>query len=102
MHFSLIYLHIPLKISIFIPVKAIKRKISMNTKNYPVRTYGFCELAQLYCPCIRPQNASRQLRRWIDYNPQCRAELESLGWRPRRKVLLPIQVACLFTYLGEP
>lgn len=68
----------------------------------PIRTYGFCELAQLYCPHIQPQNASRQLRRWIDYNPHLRTELEHLGWRPRRKYLLPIQVSCLFTHLGPP
>lgn len=69
---------------------------------YPVRTYGFCELAQLYCPSILPHNASRQLRRWIDYNASFRSELERLGWRPGRKYLLPIQVACIFSHLGHP
>lgn len=74
----------------------------MEEEKFVFRTYGFGELAQLYCPNIQPNNASRQLRRWIDYNSELRESLETLGWKPRRKYLVSIQVRCILTYLGEP
>ncbi len=66
------------------------------------RVYGFREFAMMYYPHVRPEYASRRLRRIINEDPYLRADLEARGFRPGARTLLPHHVACLLQHLGTP
>lgn len=66
------------------------------------RTWGYQELAILYFPHIKPESATRQLRRWICFSSELLSQLTAYGWKPGRKVLTPKQAACIFRHLGPP
>lgn len=71
-------------------------------KIFKVRAYYTSELGTLYNPQLCIQAATRQLRRWIDYNPHLKEELIALGYISGQRCFTPKQVACLVEYLGEP
>jgi len=66
------------------------------------RVWGYQELAICYFPHIKPQSASNQLRRWINYSPELLEKLAGCHWVPGRKILTPRQVRCIVDHLGEP
>lgn len=60
------------------------------------------DLAQAYFPRSTPRSAGAQLRRWIRLNPELRARLEALHYRPRQRALTPLQHQAVLHFLGEP
>lgn len=69
---------------------------------FRIRAYYVSELAQLYNPHLSAQGATRQLRRWIEYNQQLSKELDQLGYLSGQRCYTPKQVASIISYLGEP
>ncbi len=69
---------------------------------FRIRAYGTAELALLYSPHLTTQGATRQLRRWIVYNPSLESELARMGYHAGHRCLTPKQVACIVEHLGEP
>lgn len=71
-------------------------------EEFKIRAMGFGELAQLYCPNIKPSSASVMLRKWISINKNLQAELRIQGYRRFAKVLTPKQVETITEHLGVP
>lgn len=69
---------------------------------FKIRSYGFCELAQLYFPCISKKSASWQLTKWIKENKELSELLMKFGKKKRQKILSPVQVEQIIKILGEP
>lgn len=69
---------------------------------FQLRSYSFMELACLYNPGNTPQSASRTLARWIKDTRGLKQALIDKGWRPYMKILPPMLVACIVSFLGEP
>lgn len=75
----------------------------MKTINdFPLRSYGWQELAVLYNPQVTPQSAAKSLSHWVKKNPGLSDALRSTGWRPGLRSLTPLQVKLLVRFLGEP
>jgi hypothetical protein len=99
--FALKILFICLIITIFTAV--IKKKTrAMDIPGFPIRIYGWTELALLYNPELKPESAVKRLRRWVDKNHELRAGLKRTGWQKGSKLLTPLQVKTIVEYLGEP
>ncbi|AVM52357.1 uncharacterized protein DUF4248 [Bacteroides zoogleoformans] len=60
------------------------------------------DLAQSYFPKSTPRSACTQLHRWIELNPELKAELKALHFKPRQRALTPMQHEAIIRYLGEP
>ena len=67
-----------------------------------ITTYSFCELAGLYFPKASPTCAPKQLRRWINNNPQLKKSLTDSGYYEKQRYLTPRQVGLIFDLIGEP
>lgn len=73
-----------------------------NTTRPARKSYGWQELAMLYCPGISADAATKHLRSWIAINPDLRRDLQQAGWKKGNRLLSPRQVEIMFYYLGEP
>jgi len=71
-------------------------------EHFPIRTYGYCELAQLYFPNVAKKSASVQLRRWIVINKKLTTELLDAGFKPGQRIFTPKQIVILINRIGEP
>ena len=61
------------------------------------------DLANLYFPDKTPDQAVRNLRRWIENCPDLVAALKEIGMpRKHKKVLTARQVRIIMEYLGDP
>lgn len=60
------------------------------------------DLARRYFPRSTKRSAHEQLMRWIRLNPDLRQRLADLHFRPRQRVLTPLQHAAVVECLGEP
>ena len=67
-----------------------------------IRPYYTYDLGCLYFPNSIPHSATRQLKRWINYNKELRRELDKTGYLDKQRVLTPTQVELICHYLGEP
>lgn len=79
----------------------------VNTFHYvasPERgvVHTFRALAVLYYPHLRPETASRYLRRLIHADPYLFGDLRRLGYRRNQRSLSPKQVQGIVGHLGEP
>lgn len=74
----------------------------MEENRFKIRSYGWAELALCYNPSLHPDSASRLLRRWVQKNNRLADELKATGFIPRQRILTPLQVSVVVTYLGEP
>jgi hypothetical protein len=71
-------------------------------KEFIIRSYGYCELALLYFPNSNKRSASTQLGRWVRQNENLKIKLFELGYKPRKKILTPIQVKVIVELFGQP
>lgn len=71
-------------------------------EKFKIKSYGYCELAQLYFPNISKKSASVQLRNWIQRNEKLKNELHNAGFMPGKKILTPRQVTLIINEIGEP
>lgn len=71
-------------------------------ENFKIKSYGFGELAQLYFPNIAKKSASIQFGRWIRVDKKLASELFEAGYKPRQKILTPLQVEIVIKIIGEP
>ena len=72
-------------------------------QEFQIRSYSLTELAQLYRPHLSPRSAARTLRNWIRRNPELQESLAATGFDPDAlRILTPLQVTIITTYLGEP
>lgn len=71
-------------------------------KEFIIRSYGYCELALLYFPNSNKKSASTQLGRWMRQNEKLKMPLIELGYKPRKKILTPVQVKLIVELFGEP
>ena len=72
-------------------------------QTFQIRSYSLTELAQLYRPHLSPRSAARTLRNWIRRNPELQESLAATGFDPDTlRILTPLQVTIITTYLGEP
>jgi hypothetical protein len=71
-------------------------------EKFRIKSYGYCELAQLYFPNISKKSASAQLRRWIKLSDKALPMLKNLGYKPGTRLLTPVQVKVIIDEFGEP
>ena len=71
-------------------------------KEFVIRSYSYCELAMHYFPNSTKKSASAQLGRWIRGNEKLKSQLLAIGYKPRKKILTPIQVKLIVELFGEP
>lgn len=71
-------------------------------KRFVVRSYGKCELAQLYASGITPKAAVKKLNSWIALKPGLLAALAATGMLAKAKYYTPLQVQIIVEALGEP
>lgn len=72
-------------------------------QEFQIRSYSLTELAQLYRPHLSPRSAARTLRNWIRRNPELKESLATTGFDPDTiRILTPMQVTIITTFLGEP
>ena len=69
---------------------------------FKIRSYGYGELALLYFPNSTKKSASTQLGRWMRQNEKLKLQLLELGYKPRNKILTPVQVKLIVELIGEP
>ena len=69
---------------------------------FKIRSYGYGELALLYFPNSTKKSASSQLGRWVRQNEKLKMQLIELGYKPRKKILTPVQVKLIVELIGEP
>ncbi len=74
----------------------------MEINGFKIKSYGWTELATLYNPEVKPETASKRLRRWVCKNGQLTHELSNQGWHKGTRLLTPMQVQVMVQYLGEP
>lgn len=74
----------------------------MYNESFPIRTYGFQELASLYLPDIQPASASTRLKAWIKNNRALRKQLKALGFQKGQRMLTPEMVKAVVSIIGEP
>lgn len=67
-----------------------------------MKSLFIAELAQKYFPNSTPRSAYAQLKRWIKLNKDLCTKLEELHYKPRQRVLTPLQYNAIIYYLGEP
>lgn len=66
------------------------------------RAYGKSELAELYFPDKKPDDARRILMGWIKNNRKLWEALAESGLRPKAKLLNIYQVDLITEVLGKP
>lgn len=71
-------------------------------ESFKIRSYGYGELALLYFSNSTKNSASTQLGRWVRQNEKLKEKLVAAGFKPRRKILTPIQVKIIVEFLGAP
>jgi len=71
-------------------------------QTFQIRSYSWQELGLLYSPDIRPEAASKRLRRWVDFAPELTHALQKAGWKKGNRILTTSQVRILVNHLGEP
>ena len=69
---------------------------------FKIKSYGYGELALLYFPNSTKKSASTQLGRWVRQNEKLKMQLLELGFKPRKKILTPIQVRLFIEFFGQP
>lgn len=74
----------------------------MSEEKFKVRAFGYGELAQLYFPNISKKSASAQLRRWIKLSNTVLPMLQTLGYKPGNRLLMPSHVKIIVDEFGEP
>lgn len=74
----------------------------MEEKGLKNRSYGFGELAQLYCPNTTPRSANKMLHKWIKLNRQLQTDLQVCGFYPGLRSLTPKMVGLIVDAIGEP
>ena len=60
------------------------------------------EMARAYFPNVTPENARRNLLRWIAMNPELQERLQQSGYHKEQRYFTPGQVSILYEILGEP
>ena len=73
-----------------------------DTREWSVRPYYKCELAEAYAPAISPASALNRLSKWIKFNSELDEALRRTGYRRTQKVFTSRQVGLIFRYLGRP
>ncbi len=68
-------------------------------KQFEIRTYSFCELAQLYNPNITKGAAVFRLKAWIKNKPELSTKI---NLNPYTRILTPKQVKLIIEYFDEP
>jgi len=71
-------------------------------EKFRIKSYGYCELAQLYFPNISKKSASAQLRRWIKLSDTVLPMLKRHGYKPGLRLLTPAHVKVIVDEFGEP
>jgi hypothetical protein len=71
-------------------------------EQFKIKSYAYCELALLYFPNSTKKSASTQLGRWVRQNENLKMQLVELGFKPRKKILTPIQVKLIIDFFGAP
>lgn len=74
----------------------------MIINNFPIRSYGWQELAILYAPDLTKESAGKRLSNWIGANRSLQEALIQAGWKKGKRLLTPLQVKVIVEYLGEP
>ena len=72
------------------------------SNDFKIRSYGFGELAQLYCPNVLPKSANETLHRWIRLNTKLSSDLKTHGFYPGLRSLTPKMVELIVEAIGEP
>lgn len=67
-----------------------------------IRTYGFCELSQLYFPTVSKKSAARNLRLWMQKSIVLQEKLRQAEYIAGQRLLTPKQVTILVEHFGEP
>lgn len=80
----------------------MSKKCELCETQFEARAMGFRELAQFYCPNIKPSSASVMLRKWISTNKNLQNQLRIQGYKRYAKVLTPKQVETIAEHLGVP
>lgn len=71
-------------------------------ENFKIRTYSFCELAKLYFPNVANKSATKQLRKWLNFNQRLSQRLADVGYQGVQRIITPAQVKIIIEELGEP
>lgn len=71
-------------------------------ENFKIRTYSFCELAKLYFPNVANKSATKQLRKWLNFNQRLSQRLADVGYQGVQRIITPAQVRIIIEELGEP
>lgn len=71
-------------------------------ENFKIRTYSFCELAKLYFPHVANKSATKQLRKWLNFNQRLSQRLSDAGYQGVQRIITPAQVRIIIEELGEP
>ncbi|MCD7977423.1 MAG: DUF4248 domain-containing protein [Tannerellaceae bacterium] len=71
-------------------------------EEFIIQSYSWKEIACMYHPGVKPDTATKRLRKWLDIHPTLIQELEKVGWKKGMKVLSPLQIEVLVYHLGGP
>jgi len=74
----------------------------MNEKDFKIQSYGFGELARMFCPKSTSKSANETLNRWIKLNKQLNSDLKKQGFYPGLRNLSPKMVELIVVAIGEP
>lgn len=74
----------------------------MEINEFKIRSYGWQELGMLYGPNLTKESAGRRLTTWVNKHEELRNTLIDKGWRKGARVLTPVQVGVIVSFLGEP
>jgi len=77
-------------------------RISKMEEKFKIKSYGYCELAQLYFPNISKKSASWQLTIWIKNSKNLAKNLRKLGKKTGQKILSPLQIEAIIKEFGIP
>lgn len=66
------------------------------------RVYTFRAVATMYYPHLKPETASRYLRRLIHADPYILGDLTDCGYRYNQRRLTPRQIDNIRKHLGDP
>lgn len=74
----------------------------MEKEKFVIRTYFKTDLAALYHPGMSTEGALRKMRRWINRQPELKAQMEALQLSPTDRQWTPRQVHLIVKFLGLP
>jgi hypothetical protein len=69
---------------------------------FKIKSYGYGELAQMYFPNISKRSATDQFRKWLVNSTSLMENLKNTGYKPKTRLLKPIQVKLIIESFGEP